>query len=129
MKVGRLLRIWSLRPNAAARSLQLCCLAVTVVLALAFVSAPYPRASAHAAGTSATMAAPHFTIYQQHCIDRILARPRSRTQEEVAHVIDQLCFAPFRDAGSAQTGVGSCDRLLSTWFAPRVKPVAGCLGG
>ena len=131
MKVGQLLRIWPLRPTAAARSLQLCCLAIAVVLALALalVSAPNPGASAQAAGTTAAAPAPHFTIYQQHCMERFLARAASRTEEEVAHLIDQLCFAPFRGRGSAQDGVPPCDRLLSTWFMPHVKPLAGCLGG
>ena len=78
---------------------------------------------------TAAAPAPHFTIYQQHCIERILTRPASRTDEAVTHLIDRLCLAPLRGRASIRTGVPSCNRLLTTWFVPGVKPVAGCLGG
>jgi hypothetical protein len=115
---------------AITTGLQLVCLlaAAALALALVLVSARSTGVSAQAVRTTAAAPAPHFTIYQQHCMERILARPVIRTDKEVAHLIDQLCFAPFRVRGSAEDGVPPCDRLLGTWFMPPVKPAAACRG-
>jgi hypothetical protein len=133
MKVGPPRAFWSLRPATAARSLEWNCWLAAAILALALALLPAPNtgAAAQVISASAATPAPHLSIYQQHCMERILARSAARTEEDVARLIDQLCFAPFRGAAPRQAGlaVPSCDRLFSVWLTPPAKPVAGCVGG
>jgi hypothetical protein len=133
MKAGRPPAFWSLRPTTAARSLEWSCwlAAAILALALALLNAPKAGATAQMIGTSAAAPAPHLTIYQQHCTERILARSADKTEEDVAYLIDQVCFAPFRSRSSTKAGQAgpSCDRLFSVWLTPPAKPVGGCLGG
>jgi hypothetical protein len=124
---------WPLRPLPAARSLELACWLAAAVLALALVLAPAPNPGPAAPVIAATAAppAPHWTIYQQHCIERILARAADKTEEFVANQINQQCIAPFRTRFSAAAGLTpmSCERPFTLPLAATVKPVAGCLGG
>src|SRR4030081_2117574 len=98
MKAGRLRSFWSLRPTAAAHRLEWGCwlAAAALALALALVSAPNTGAAAQVSGPSVALPAPHLSIYQQHCTERILARSVGKTEEDVARLIGQGVFGPFR---------------------------------
>ena len=124
---------WPLRPLTASRSLELACWLAAGVLALALVLAPAPNLRPAAAAIAATSPAPapHWTIYQQHCIERILARAAEKTEEYVANEINQLCIAPFRGMPAAAAGVtpAACGPRLTLGLTAAGRPVAGCLGG
>jgi len=124
---------WPLGPVRSARSLELGCWLAAGVLALALLlaAAPNTPASLQPIKATAAVAAPHLTIYQQHCMERILARALGKTEESIANLINQLCIAPFagRLASAAGQALPSCDRLFTMRLTPVAKPVAGCLGG
>jgi hypothetical protein len=117
----------------SAISLELGCWLAAGVLALALLLAAAPNTPASPQPNAATAAtpAPHLSIYQQHCMERILARALGKTEESVANLINQLCIAPFagRLASAAGQALPSCDRLFTMRLTPVAKPVAGCLGG
>ena len=132
MKTRAQQAFWSLRPRRTAHGLELSCwlAAAALVLALLLVPAPNTRTGAQAIGATAAPLAPHLLIYQQHCIERIVARAGGKTDDYVAALINQLCIAPLgRLTSAAGQALPSCDRLVTTWFTPVAKPVAGCLGG
>jgi len=132
MKTGRLRSFWPLSPTTAAQRLERSCWLAAAGLALALVLAPLPTPSraGQAIMPTAGAPAPHWTIYQQHCIERILARSANKTEEGVASRISQLCITPFlRKPAAANLTPLSCEQAFSPRPALVGKPVAGCLGG
>jgi hypothetical protein len=124
---------WPTRRQLAASSLELACwlTAAGLALALFLASAPNPRPALPAIAATTSAPAPHWTLYQQHCIERITARAGQKTEEYVANEINQLCIAPFRGMPAAPAGVtpGSCGPRLTMRLAAARRPVAGCLSG
>ena len=118
---------------AAAHGLEAACwlAAVVLTLALALVPAPSPGPAAQALAETAAPPAPHWTIYQQHCIERILARAANKTEEYVANQINQQCIAPFRREASAAAGLTPlfCEGPFTLRLPAMAKRVAGCLRG
>src|SRR5213080_2190600 len=95
MKAARPRAFWPLRPMPPARGLEGTCWLAAVILALALIlgnqkAAPAPAILAAASPT------PQLSIYEQRCIERVLARIADRSEEEVAARINQDCFAPRR---------------------------------
>ena len=115
----------------SATGLELGCWLAAAVLALALLLAPPPNTVASTQPTAiGAPPAPHLSIYQQHCMERILARAVGKTEESVTTLINQLCIAPFRGRLSSAAGqaLPPCDRLFTLRLTPVAKPVAGCLG-
>lgn len=117
----------------SATGLELSCWLAAALLTLALLLAPAPNTMASTQPITATGAppAPHLSIYQQHCMERILARAAGKSEKSVATLINQLCIAPFagRLSSAAGQSLASCDHLFAMRLTPVVKQVAGCLGG
>ena len=132
MKVGNPLPFWSLCPRAAAARLELGCwlAAGLLALGLAFMPAPNGRAVLQSIAATTTAPAPHVSIYQGRCMQRILGHAAGKTDEAVAALIDRLCFAPFRGHPSlvARQALRSCDQLYMVQLAPAAKQAGGCHG-
>jgi hypothetical protein len=116
-----------------ARGVELGCWLAALMLVLGLILLPAPNAPAPAKAIAArTLApAPHLSIYQQHCMERILSRSADKTEEYVVGLIDHLCFAPFRGRPSFGAGqaVPSCDRPFMVRLSPALSDVGGCLAG
>jgi len=112
-----------------ARGLEGTCWLAAVILALALIlgnqkAAPAPAILAAASPT------PQLSIYEQRCIERVLARIADRSEEEVAARINQDCFAPRRARPTgARPGPFSCGRLFIVRVTPAAQRIEGCLGG
>jgi hypothetical protein len=124
---------WPLRPIPTARGFELACWLAAAILALALTLAPVSgrRAAAQAITVTVPPPAPHLVLYQQHCIERILAHAAGKTEEDVAGQINLQCRGaggsqPSSTAGSTPL---SCERPFTVRLAPVTKRVTGCLGG
>ena len=131
MKIPAKPPFWSLGPIATASRLELACWIAALGLALALALAPAPAAgsSVQELTTTATAAVPpHLTIYQQHCMERIMSRAIGLSEEEVARRINTLGIGPFRAslAAARRRAAEPCDRALPVPFTLAVKPAAGC---
>ena len=133
MKAGAQQGFWPLRPMPTARGFELGCWLAAGVLALGLTLAPAPNAGAAAKAITVTAPppAPHLVLYQQHCIERILARAVGKTEEDVVHQINQQCRGAGNSQRSSTAGSTplSCERPYTVRFTPLAKRVGGCLGG
>jgi hypothetical protein len=133
MKAAAQRALWPLRPIPTARGFEVACWLAAAILALALTLAPGsgPRAPGQAITASVPTPAPHLVLYQQHCIERILAHAAGKTEEDVAGQINLQC----RGAGNSQPAstAGSapllCERPFTVHLPPVAKQVTGCLGG
>lgn len=129
MKTRLLLRIWPLRPTAAARSLQLCCVLVAGAIALTLATAPTAGAATRRP-VAALLDNPHLLFLQRRCIDRVLWLTNGQSQEAVLAQINVRCMMP---PGSKPTTAGarlpSCERPFGVHLTPATSRVTGCLGG
>jgi hypothetical protein len=131
MKIPAKPPFWSLGPIATASRLELACWIAALGLAFALALAPAPAAGSSAREMTASPTAtvpPHLTIYQQHCIERIMTRVIGQSEEEVARRINTLCIEPFRAslAAARRRAAEACDRALPVRLTLAVKPAGGC---
>jgi hypothetical protein len=117
---------------ATGRRYELVCWLAAAILALALALMHMPTLGRPAdAIAAAPTPAPHLTIYQQHCIDRILTRAVGKSEEAVVAEINQVCLAIHRTTVPAAAGsiAVSCGLRVGVPLAPAFRPFSGCLGG
>ena len=128
MKTRLLLRIWPLRPTAAARGLQLCCVLVAGATALTLATAPTAGAATRRP-VAALLDNPHLLFLQRRCIDRVLWLTSGQSDEAVVEQITLRCMTPRGGKPTSAVRLPSCERPFGVRLTPPANRVTGCLGG